>query len=389
MLISGGNTYGSDTVSGEAGSFSLFPAPPTDWTSIDSAHDAQFKIHVIDNTTRQLSATITAISTGKQLASATLDQSGTGKIVFSDQSQSNVLSWVIADAPANESGPVTLNQRGLTGTWYNAATGGQGIVMEVIPDLVSAGQGILFGGWFTFATAPGGGADKQRWYTLQGQVSSSPSATLGIYTATGGNFNAAPKIAASAVGQATISFSDCSHGTLSYTFSDGTGRSGNIPLSRLDTNASCSPSGDNGIKTGDSLLSGAWYDPNTSGQGFVFNVVPGLKTVFAGWYTYAPNGQQVGGGASQRWYTLQTPMPATGSTLAALTLGSVPIYTATGGVFDNPTKAINNQVGTATLAFTSCNALKLTYNFSSGSSSGQIGTINLQRVGPTPAGCKF
>jgi hypothetical protein len=389
LLISGGTAYGSDTVTGEAGSFSLFPATPTDWTDVDVAHDTQFAIHVVDNTTRQLKATISTISNGKVLATATLDQSGTGTITFSDQSQASVTSWVIADSPTTNDGPVNLNQQGLTGTWYNPLTSGQGIVTQVFPDLIASGQGLLAGGWFTFDVAPQGGADKQRWYSLQGAVSSAnPTATIGIYTATGGNFNAGPVVSQTKVGTATIAFSDCTHGTLGYTFTDGSGRSGYIPLSRLDTSVSCSAAGDTGANAGKGLLSGAWYDPNTSGQGLLFDISPSQNILFAGWYTFAPNGQQVGGGASQRWYTLQSLLTPNGSA-TGLYLTNVPIYTAAGGVFDNPVKPASAQVGSATVSFSNCNTLQISYTFSGGTNAGQSGTLNLLRTGPTPAGCNF
>ncbi|HEX6792832.1 MAG TPA: hypothetical protein VF304_03195, partial [Casimicrobiaceae bacterium] len=59
------------------------------------------------------------------------------------------------------SGP-DLDQQGLTGSWYEAAESGQGFEIEVYPDFVAAGTGLLQGAWFTFAEAPAGGADHQR-----------------------------------------------------------------------------------------------------------------------------------------------------------------------------------------------------------------------------------
>ena len=44
---------------------------------------------------------------------------------------------------------VFLDQFGLTGTWYNAATSGQGFVLVSYPDLAGAGTGVIAGGWFT------------------------------------------------------------------------------------------------------------------------------------------------------------------------------------------------------------------------------------------------
>ena len=51
-----------------------------------------------------------------------------------------------------------------------------------------------------------------------------------------------PITTAQPVGTATLSFDTCSSGQLSYTFTDGTGRTGTIPLTRLTQNVTCSTS---------------------------------------------------------------------------------------------------------------------------------------------------
>ena len=278
---------------------------------------------------------------------------------------------------------VNLDQHGLTGTWYEPGTSGQGFLIEAYPDTNGAGKGLLSAGWFTFDVTAAGG---QRWYTLQGSVSNTnPVAALTIYASTGGNFNAAPKVPATAVGQATLRFTDCTHGLLTYTFSDGSNRTGSIPLLRITGNTTCSASGDNGAPVSSFALSGGWFDPNTSGQGLIFDINPAQSVLSAAWYTYSPGGQQTGGGASQRWYTIQTNQFAAGSTLAT----GVPIYETTGGVFHNPTHATSTAVGVANISFQSCNAMALTYVFAAGTNQGLTGTINLVRVGPTPLGCSL
>ncbi len=281
---------------------------------------------------------------------------------------------------------VNLDQHGLTGTWYNPATSGQGILLDFLPDYLGAGQGLLFGGWFTFDVAPAGGPDKQRWYTLQGAVtSSSGAATIPIYTQTGGNFNALPKPPpAFPVGTATVQFSDCTHGTLAYNFSDGSARSGSIALTKLSYNVSCSPAGDTSAALSDFALAGTWDDPNLGGQGLLFDINPLQNVLFAAWYTYAPDGASTGGGGSQRWYTLQATF-----TPGITSLGNLPIYSANGGIFDNPTKVTNPQVGTATLVYSSCTSARLQYSFSAGSNQGLSGSINLVRLDPPPAGCSL
>lgn len=282
-----------------------------------------------------------------------------------------------------QSNQVNLDQHGITGSWYNPATSGQGFEIEVYPDAMGAGQGILFAGWFTYdVTATGG----RRWYALQGNVDhADPVATLSIFAEEGGNLNAPPVVNAGGVlGQATIDFSDCTHGLLTYQFTDGSNRSGTIPLTRLTPNVTCSPAGENDAAASDYLLSGNWYDPVTSGQGLMFDFSPSINNIFAAWYTFRPNGQQIGGGASQDWYTLQSNQFTPGMT----SLTGVPIVLTAGGVFDNPAPVTPpKQVGTANIAIQSCSAMTLTYDFTSGDDAGQHGTLYLIRVGPTPLGC--
>jgi len=186
------------------------------------------------------------------------------------------------------------------------------------------------------------------------------------------------------VGSATLRFDDCFKATLTYEFTDGSGRSGTIPLIRLTSNVSCLPGGDNLNIAGPYLLSGNWYRPNTSGQGLIVDVNPGQHFLFATWYTFSANGQQTGGAASQRWYTLQSGDWIEGTT----SLDGVGIYTANGGEFDRPTPTTTERVGTASVQFTTCKTLLITYQFSSGDNEGKSGTLSLSRVGPTPAGCE-
>jgi hypothetical protein len=285
---------------------------------------------------------------------------------------------VTAAAPSG----VDLNQHGLTGSWYNPATGGQGFEVEVYPDR-SPGTGLAFVSWFTFDSGIGG-EDHQRWYTLSGPVvSGQASAALTIYQNTGGNFNAPPATNPQAVGTATLSFSTCTSGQLSYSFSDGTGRAGSIALTRLTQNVTCSTTTLHPTHP-DFALSGNWFDPNTSGQGLTIELNPNSATVFAAWYTYAPNGGSAGA-SGQRWYSAQpTATVAPGAR-------SIPvlIYETTGGMFNAPTVPVPNMVavGSGTLAFQSCSAATLSYNFTDGSSKGRSGQIALSRVGPVPPGC--
>jgi len=278
---------------------------------------------------------------------------------------------------------VDLHQHGLTGSWFEEATAGQGFEIEVFPDQTAPGTGSFFVSWFTYDTVAGT-AERQRWYTLAGPaVTGQPSAALTIYQNTGGNFNALPKTNPQPVGTAVLSFATCSSGQLTYTFTDG--RTGTIPLTRLTQNVTCSTSSARPTNV-DFARSGNWFDPLTDGQGLTIEVNPISGAVFAAWYTYAPNGAGAGA-AGQRWYTAQ-PLPPDTFTPG---LRSIPltIYETTGLRFDTPTPPGQHSrpVGTGTLTFQSCSAATFSYTFTAGSSSGASGPINLSRVGPVPQGC--
>ena len=287
----------------------------------------------------------------------------------------------IADANGNFAKNLDLNQHGLTGSWYEPATSGQGILAEIFADL-TPGTGQAFLAWFTYDTAVGG-AERQRWYTLQGPVANGqPNASLTIYENTGGSFNAPPATNSHSIGNATLSFSTCTDGSLSYSFTDGSGREGTIPLTRLLSNSTCAASGPYPTDA-DFALSGSWYaGAATSGQGFMVDLAPNDNTLFLGWFTYMPNGANAGA-SGQRWYSAQGPFTRG--------MRSIPVQIneTTGLSFDSPTPAGQHtvQVGTGTMAFQSCTAATFNYNFTSGTSAGSSGTISLSRIGPVPPGC--
>jgi hypothetical protein len=275
---------------------------------------------------------------------------------------------------------VEVNQQGLTGSWYEPATSGQGLEVEIYPDLSAPGTGLAQVSWFTYDTVVGG-ADRQRWYTLSGPVvSGQPTSSLTIYQNASGDFAVPPVTMAHAVGTATLSFDTCTSGQLAYSFTDGSGRSGTIPLTRLTQNMTCSTTAARPTNP-DFGLSGNWFDAATSGQGITVEVNPSSSTLFLAWYTYAPGGAAAGV-AGERWYT------ASASYVPGSRSIAVQIYETTGGKFDDPAAVPHSVVvGTGTMAFQSCSSATLSYNFTGGSSIGKSGTINMTRIGPVPNGC--
>lgn len=284
---------------------------------------------------------------------------------------------------------VVPNQHGLTGTWWRPSTSGQGFIIDIIRNPAIPGEATLAMGWYTYASDPAApiSANKQRWYTLSGTATGVPGAVpLTIYSSQGGSFASPPTINAVPVGTAQISFADCVNAQLMFQFNSGP--SGSIALERITPNISCTPSGTPATINQDFLRSGAWYDPNTSGQGLFMELNPAVPVVFGGWYTYAPAGQSVPQ-PRQRWYTLQS---LNGGYVPGNHLMSLGIFETVGGEFNTPVGPGNtpqtNQVGTASIQITSCTTLQLGYTFTGGSSAGLSGTLNLVRAGPAPAGCQ-
>ena len=124
-------------------------------------------------------------------------------------------------------------------------------------------------------------------------------------------------------------------------------------------------------------ISDAWYDPDTSGQGFFIIVWEDIETIFLSWFTYdverpAANVTARLGEPGHRWLTAQGPYSGNKATLTA--------WLTAGGVFNasQPPPAASQQIGTVTITWTSCNAGLLKYEFTGGRS--LSGEIPIQRV---------
>jgi len=272
------------------------------------------------------------------------------------------------------------DQFALSGSWYNPATSGQGLQIEVYPDRAGSGVATLFGNWFTYDDA-----GHQQWLVMQGNLAQSHGASfdLTVGLSAGGNFDAPPVVPAVAIGSATMTFVDCSHAALTFTLDDG--RSGTIPYVRLTSPSACSttlpalpvqlPENYNDV-----LHSGAWYEPATSGQGLMVDIVPSTTTFFAAWFTFAPQADASIGVSRQRWFTLQDDHYTPGT----LSMTGVPIIATTGGVFNQPSSVERSQVGTADIRFTSCTTMTLAYTFTSGEFSGLTGTIDERIIAANP-----
>ena len=136
----------------------------------------------------------------------------------------NARITVVAAAPA-----FTINQ-GIAGAWFNPATSGQGFLIDIAPV-----NRLMFVAWFTYQTSPPTaafklGAPEHRWLTIQGNYAGA-SAPLGVFQTSGGIFNNGQTTTTTQVGTATLTFSSCTSGTVSYTLTNPP-LSGSIPIVR-------------------------------------------------------------------------------------------------------------------------------------------------------------
>ena len=277
--------------------------------------------------------------------------------------------------------PVNPNQHGMSGTWANPATDSQGFVIEVVPDYFEIGEGLIFGGWYTYGSGPGA---SKRWYTLQGRVvAGSGIADMEIYETTGGRFDSLQATATRSVGWAAAQFSNCSSGVLVFNFTDGSARSGVIPLLRLLPNVSCTQTGMGGGTGGAYALSGAWADVGgNAGQGLVWEVNPTLGFLFAGWYTFFESAPAGAAASTQTWYTLQGTLPQ--GSAGSVVLG---IYETRGGDFNASAPTTTEQVGIATISLLSCTSAEMSYEFILGRNAGVSGLLELSKLLPLGADC--
>jgi hypothetical protein len=267
-----------------------------------------------------------------------------------------------------------------------------------MPDHASPGVGTFFGGWFNFLCGPGscpfGTPDnpegQQQWFSFQDNVDATdPYVRQTVYESRGGSFDAPPTVGANPIGMFTIAFDDCSHGMLRYRIPRGPYPDRTVRLTRLTPSTRCTQDGTPvQMAPSSTLLSGAWYDPATSGQGLVFDINAENGVLFAAWYTFAINGANFDPIGTQRWYTLQARIPTD-----TRTFNGVTIYSTTGGLFDaaysSPGEGVpqTTPVGTASLRFESCSTLTVDYLFTAGEIAGASGTLHLARLSPVPAGC--
>jgi hypothetical protein len=236
----------------------------------------------------------------------------------------------------------------------------------------------MFLSWFTFTGAVSANPNEQHWFTAQGNYSGN-TADLVIYEILGGQFDDPQEVSTDPVGEATLSFTDCGLGQMSYTI-DTWDRQGAFPLPRATPGTENVCEDRAGLTTEpldqNDGWDGAWFDEKTPGQGFLIDAHPnpeGDDFIFVAWFTYGDNTA-----SGQRWLTAQGPLEGT--------TADIVVYETTGGSFDDPITDETNPVGSMTIDFNDCSHALLTYSLTH---EGLEGSIQIQRAIPgTEALCQ-
>jgi hypothetical protein len=268
----------------------------------------------------------------------------------------------------NDEGPnIPINQ-GLAGGWFNPVTSGQGILLDIEPETQ-----FMFAAWFTFTASDSDQPFQQRWLTAQGNFTGE-SANLTLYETLGGKFDDPQTVSTQPVGEITLTFSDCSTGMLTYRI-ETEGLQGEIPLTRLlpGSEGLCQQETGSEIQSVDINvgMNGGWFDPDTSGQGFLLDVLAdpeGGNFLFLAWFTF---GDDTASG--QRWLTAQGGFEGASA--------SIDVYETTGGSFNDPLTVNTIPVGQMILDFSTCSEGIIGYDLPDEGLDGEIVVTRLVPAG--------
>ena len=292
--------------------------------------------------------------------------------------------------------PIT---KGLNDAWYNDDTSGQGFFITVFPN-----NKLMSLAWFTFDTErpPSNvtaqvGEPGHRWLTALGTYERGV-ANLDVFLSEGGVFDAGdpPVITEEPdppFGTMKVRFMDCIHGEIEFDL-PSIGQSGTIPIKRIvfDNVASCNDQvgelSDQAISTltnsnvidaeisktdtqaevpqantfnYNPSLNDAWFNPETNGQGFFFNVYPNVGLVFLSWFTFdvtrpPVNTPYVLGEPGHRWLNALGYFDGNKAELG--------VYNTSGGVFNSGRLNEDDEVniGTILASFEDCNSGVIKYD---------------------------
>jgi len=256
-----------------------FPADENNLALVSGPQDAVLTLDTTDMTGRHLDANPATVP--DWVDGAWKGYEGTlgteGDIGGTDQT----LSFQVTDQP--EPPPFVL-EPGISSAWYDPSHSGEGFLLEILADNRAAMY------WFTYDSE---GA--QDWYIAVGEIRGNRIEFPSLLRVSGGEFGPGfdpSKITEEPVGSASFIWSDCDAGDMSYQIGNQHGRMQLFRLTRLmsiDCGYPLLPP-----ERPEGILSGSWYDPTHSGEGYNVEIlIDGRAVVY--WFSYDPEGKR-------RWF---------------------------------------------------------------------------------------
>ena len=191
---------------------------------------------------------------------------------------------------SEDAGDPFVIEPGISAAWYDPERTGEGFMVEIL----SADMAVMY--WFTYDSE-----GKQDWYTAQGEITGNRIAFPELLRVSGGEFGPGfdpEKVTRTVVGSASFTWSSCESGTMNWVIDQDGGerQQGRMDLVRLSRLMSLSC----GIHTPlpperpEGQLSGSWYDPSHSGEGYVLEVLFDAR-VLVYWFSFDAEG-------NRRWF---------------------------------------------------------------------------------------
>ncbi|MBT8056411.1 MAG: hypothetical protein KJO72_05680 [Gammaproteobacteria bacterium] len=220
-------------------------------------------------------------------------------------------------ATADDLGDPFVLAPGTSAAWFDIERSGEGFLVEMLADQ----RAVMY--WFTYDTE-----GKQDWYTAVGEVRGNRLVFPEMILVSGGEFGPGfdpEKVTRSVIGSASFTWSGCDSGVMDWVIDGDSGplRQGRMKLDRL-TNVMALPCDESDPTPGvpshqASRLSGSWYDPSHSGEGYILQVLDDLR-ILVYWFSYDAGGQR-------RWFY------GVGTHEDDSTFVFEDLYTTRGGVF--------------------------------------------------------
>ena len=210
-------------------------------------------------------------------------------------------------------GPPFVVEPGTSSAWFDTERNGEGFMLEIL----AGGRAVMY--WFTYD-----GEGRQDWYIAVGEIRANRILFPELLRVSGGEFGPGfdpDQVERSVIGSASFIWSSCDAGAMSWTIEGDGGprRQGRMNLTRLSHVMGLDCGGQTvapEIPAG--RLSGSWYDPTHSGEGYVLEVLADQRALVY-WFSFDGQGQR-------RWFF------GTGE-IQGDTLSFGEMLTTSGGVF--------------------------------------------------------